>query len=338
MEYDLHHGDCLQVLASLDDNSVDAVVTDPPYGIGFMGKEWDSFSPETTGKIRAKDVEKDTDNPNLKGRKSPSFGAAVHYDKGADANYRYQMWTHRWAEAIKRVLKPGGHMLVCMGSRTAHRVTCGIEDAGFEIRHVMPWLFWLYGKGMPKSKWLDADKTIGTGLKPMYEPILMARKPCGGIATACYVEHGTGGLNIDACRVDGGRWAPDVMLDEDAAAMLDEATGHLQAGQFSRQNETWLSLVVSSLLGVECCMIICRLSGLWMLVEPPASSTVLRPPPRSVKQAVTTSLSRQQGNSRVGARRVPLVSTTLVLVLGTGLQADVTTTRPSSLLLLCSGL
>ena len=219
-------GDCLDVLATLEPESVDACVTDPPYGIGFLGREWDTFSPSVVAQNR---THMDTNalthqNPNMAGRGNWCGGAAVQYDRSADANRRFQAWTHAWASAVLRVLKPGGYLLVCMSPRTAHRVVMGVEDAGFEIRDQ---LLWLQGKGMAKSMWLDAEKTIGTALKPMYEPILLARAPCQGPATACRAEHGTGGLQIDGCRLDGdGRWPPNVALDEDASALLDTQAGH----------------------------------------------------------------------------------------------------------------
>jgi DNA modification methylase len=171
----IHHGDCLVVLPTLDADSVDAVVTDPPYGLGFMGKEWD--------------------------------GGGVAFDPAT------------W-EAVARVLKPGGHLVAFGGTRTFHRLACAIEDAGFEIRDC---LSWLYGSGFPKS--LDVSKAIdkaagaereatreatrsttaiswdqrgsgerarfdlpateearqwegwGTALKPAYEPVIVAQKP-----------------------------------------------------------------------------------------------------------------------------------------------------------------
>ena len=210
--------DCLNTLKTMPDNSIDSVVTDPPYELGFMGKKWDAS------------------------------GIAYSVDL--------------WAEAL-RVLKPGGHLLAFGGTRTYHRMVCAIEDAGFEIRDS---LHWIYGSGFPKSldvskaidkaagaerkvvgrsKYADKGRTLtnkvysqatasdqevvtapatddakeyegwGTALKPAHEPIVMARKPLDarplitvteGIKTnntvaANVLEHGTGALNIDACRV-----------------------------------------------------------------------------------------------------------------------------------------
>ena len=218
-------GDCLDVLATLESASIDACATDPPYGIGFLGREWDTFAPSVVAQHR---THMDTNalthpNPNMVGRGHWCGGAAVEYDRSAAANRRFHAWTHAWASAVLRVLKPGGYLLVCMSPRTAHRVVLGVEDAGFEIRDQ---LLWLHGKGVPKSMWLDADKTVGTALKPMYEPILLARAPCQGTTLACHAAHGTSGLHIDDCRTEGHRWPPNVALDEDVATDLDVQVGH----------------------------------------------------------------------------------------------------------------
>lgn len=215
----LFRGDCREVLASFDDAVIDAVVTDPPYELGFMGKAWDR--------------------------------AGVAFDPAT------------WA-AILRVLKPGGHLLAFGGTRTYHRMTCAIEDAGFEIRDSV---LWMYGTGFPKS--LNLGDGRGTALKPAHEPIVMARKPLVGTVAANVAAHGTGALNIDACRIDGaprtthargnvkgsnagqvhnyglgegyesaapaGRWPANVILDEHAAAMLDAQSGTLKAGVAGRR-------------------------------------------------------------------------------------------------------
>jgi DNA modification methylase len=211
-------GDCRAVMATLDESSVDAIVCDPPYELGFMGKGWDS-----TG------VANDPET---------------------------------WRQAL-RVLKPGGHLLAFSGTRTYHRMVCAIEDAGFEIRDQIGWL---YGSGFPKS--LDVSKAIdkaagaarpvvgfdsvaakrtaavgtntfgdykgqsgaitsaasaasaawdgwGTALKPAWEPIVLARKPMRGTVAANVLAHGTGALNIDGCRIEtaddlnGGAYAAE---------------------------------------------------------------------------------------------------------------------------------
>jgi DNA methylase len=152
--FTLHLGKCEEVLKSQPDNSVDSIVTDPPYELGFMGKVWDAS------------------------------GIANNVDM--------------WREAL-RVLKPGGHLLAFSGSRTYHRMACAIEDAGFDVRDQ---IMWLYGSGFPKSRNLDGDwQGWGTALKPAHEPICVARKPLIGTVAANVLEHGTGALNINACRV-----------------------------------------------------------------------------------------------------------------------------------------
>jgi DNA modification methylase len=212
-------GDCVEAMREMDEASVDAIVTDPPYFLGFMGKAWDTATP----------------------------GDLQH---GHD----------RWATEALRVLKSGGHLLAFGGTRTYHRLACAIEDAGFEIRDSV---IWLYGSGFPKS--LDVSKAIdraagaerevgepkrtpdgkpwidrrpngipsqfdefrktkeqaqaqcfesipatpeaqqwqgwGTALKPAHEPIVVARKPLIGTVAQNVLEHGTGALNVDGCRI-----------------------------------------------------------------------------------------------------------------------------------------
>ena len=201
-------GDCVEVMRGLPDASVDAIVTDPPYGLGFMGKAWDDLPPGL-----------------------------------------------EWAQECLRVLKPGGHLLAFGGSRTYHRLAVAVEDAGFEVRDQM---MWLYGSGFPKS--LDVSKAIdkaagvereasgrgatvceylnageecqghgdlngrygetihalptapatadakkwsgwGTALKPAHEPIVVARKPLVGTVAENVLRFGTGALNVDGCRI-----------------------------------------------------------------------------------------------------------------------------------------
>lgn len=152
MTYQLHVGRCEEVLKTLPDNSVDAIVTDPPYGLSFMNHKWDYDVPTVD----------------------------------------------QWRECL-RVLKPGGHLLAFGGSRTYHRLVVNAEDAGFEIRDQ---ILWIYGSGFPKSHNLDGDfDGWGTALKPAHEPIVMARKPFKQTVSANMNEHGTGAINIDACRI-----------------------------------------------------------------------------------------------------------------------------------------
>jgi len=146
----LHLGDCLEVLATLPGASVDAVVTDPPYNLGFMGKKWDS-----PGKAF---VERKADRRNawdhVGGNHNPVNSADQARTQRIEGQ-RFQAWCEAWAAECLRVLKPGGHLLAFGGTRTYHRLACGIEDAGFEVRDS---LHWLYGSGFPKS--LDAGKAI----------------------------------------------------------------------------------------------------------------------------------------------------------------------------------
>jgi len=205
-------GDCLERMKELEDNSIDAVVTDPPYGLAFMGKRWDYDVPSV-------DI---------------------------------------WRECL-RVLKPGGYLLAFAGTRTQHRMAVNIEDAGFEIRDMIAWV---YGSGFPKShnvsKGIDRAKGLlqaestgftvagyshapdklqhtapsrgyippkpkseaakqwegwGTALKPALEPVTVARKPFAGTVADNVLQHGTGAINIDACRIeteDGATFARHV--------------------------------------------------------------------------------------------------------------------------------
>ena len=153
----LLHGDCLEQMKTLEDNSVDSIVSDPPYGISFMAKKWDYDVPSV----------------------------------------------EVWKEAM-RVLKPGGHALIACGTRTQHRMVVNIEDAGFEIRDVVSWI---YGSGFPKS--LNIHKKDercpdgwGTALKPACEFFTLCRKPLSEkTIVANVLKWGTGGINIDGCRV-----------------------------------------------------------------------------------------------------------------------------------------
>lgn len=190
----VHLGDCLDVMRSLPPCSVDAVVTDPPYGIRFMGKAWDGADIEAEVSERRAHKSHDPSGGPNGGHKSVAAEAGK-YDQSPTANQAFQEWTRLWAIEAMRVLKPGGWLLSFASTRTYHRMTCGLEDAGFEIRDQIGWAF---GSGFPKSHNGDWG---GTALKPAWEPIAMARKPLIGTVEANWREHGTGALNIDGCRV-----------------------------------------------------------------------------------------------------------------------------------------
>lgn len=154
-------------MAAMAADSVDSIVTDPPYEL--TSARPGGRSPATQGKV-------------MKGF------MGMEWDGSGVA---FQVET--WAEAL-RVLKPGGYLLAFSGSRTYHRMACAIEDAGFEIRDQ---IMWIYGSGFPKGGLEDGQ---GTCLKPAHEPIVLARKPFKISASANVAAHGTGKLNIDACR------------------------------------------------------------------------------------------------------------------------------------------
>jgi DNA modification methylase len=153
-------GDCIEVMRSWPDSFVDTIITDPPYGIGFMGKAWDSFDPafnrsqvEKSKYDQAKEKLSIRRSP-LKGYAPPSQHAGL-YDQSLQGHREFQAWCCAWATEALRIAKPGAFMLVSGGTRTFHRMTAGLEDAGWEIRDC---LMWLYGSGFPKS--LDISKAI----------------------------------------------------------------------------------------------------------------------------------------------------------------------------------
>lgn len=209
----IHHGDALERIRDMPSSKYHGTLCDPPYGISFMGHAWDHGVP--SAKL--------------------------------------------WAEVL-RVLKPGAHLLAFGGTRKWHRLACNIEDAGFEIRDT---LMWVYGSGFPKSKNLEGG--LGTALKPGWEPIILARRPLAGTVEQNVREHGVGAIAIDASRIGGsggtrrsgqsaypvdadgkedrsgswartghtvvsldvGRWPANVILDEEAGALLDAQSGVL---------------------------------------------------------------------------------------------------------------
>jgi len=168
-------------MRGMADASVDSIVTDPPYHLTQASRG---------GHAR-------TNNPEMPhGRhRIGDKGFMGKVWDGGDIAQRVEMW----AECL-RVLKPGGHVLAFSSSRTYHRMVCSIEDAGFEIRDQ---IMWIYGSGFPKSKNLEGEHAgWGTALKPAHEPICVARKPLSERTVAKNVAaHGTGAINIDACRI-----------------------------------------------------------------------------------------------------------------------------------------
>ena len=228
----IYYGDNMDVLKSLPDNSIDSIVTDPPYGIKFMKAKWDHNVP------------------------------SVEF----------------WKECL-RVLKPGGYVLSFGSCKTYHRMAVNVEDAGFEIRDQ---IMWVYGSGFPKSKnvGLLIDKSnghpnrghriatasrthpdgtyepngqnlvpyktkseeskpyegFGTNLKPAHEPIVVARKPFKGSVAKNVLAWGTGGINIDRCRIhnessDKGRFPANIIFDEESSILLDKQSGILKSGK-----------------------------------------------------------------------------------------------------------
>lgn len=175
----LIEADALMALAKLPDACVDAIVTDPPYGISFAGAAWDGADIRRTAS---------------EGRERLS------------AHEAFERWTTAWSREAQRVLKPGGHMVVFGAPRTFHRLVSGIEDAGLEVRDQM---LWLYAQGLPKSRRWPGG--LGTTLKPCYEPIMLARAPLAGTTPRNLDDWGTGALNIEATRVSG-YWPANLAL------------------------------------------------------------------------------------------------------------------------------
>jgi DNA modification methylase len=175
---ELHGGDSRDVLKTLADASVDSVVCDPPYSL-------------TSGNIVV-DFAKDQRGKERQSRAERGFMGKT-WDTGETA-FAAEFWAQ-----VLRVLKPGGHLVAFSGTRTYHRLACAIEDAGFEIRDQ---LAWTYGSGFPKSH--NIGNGYGTALKPAWEPIVLARKPLIGTVAANVLEHGTGAINIDGCRIEAG--------------------------------------------------------------------------------------------------------------------------------------
>jgi len=197
--FEIHEGDAFEVLKTIPSASVDACVTDPPYGIRFMGQTWDG--PDIAK--RASDRFGYSTDPDKKqgdtGGHRSIAAEAGKYNRSSSANREFQEWTAAWAEEIFRILKPGGHLVSFASCRTYHRMATGVEDAGFEIRDQLAWVF---GSGFPKSHNLSGEwNGWGTALKPGWEPIVLGRKPIEGTVAANVAKYHTGALNIDGCRL-----------------------------------------------------------------------------------------------------------------------------------------
>jgi site-specific DNA-methyltransferase (adenine-specific) len=208
MKIDLRLGDCLEVLKTIPDNSIDSVVTDPPYGIGFLNKEWDS--PQKHKELIERETKRSLER--FEEGKSPvkgGFSKGVQPGLpigGAKEGKWFQDWCELWARECYRILKPGGHALSFSAPRTYHRMATAFEDSGFQIRDQIMWVF---GQGFPKSqnigKKVEGYEGWGTALKPAHEPIVMARKPLTEKSIAENVlKYGTGGINIDGSRIEIG--------------------------------------------------------------------------------------------------------------------------------------
>lgn len=243
-------GDAVELLPLLPAGSVDALVTDPPYGLGFNGHTWDDAS---------------------------GFRESLHDvdTAGMSAPEVFEAWCTAWAAGALHALKPGAHVAAFGGARTWHRMVRGIENAGFEIRDQIAWL---HTTGMPKSMDLShaidkhhgvrrTDRTVhtddrdgvlgatrtvvskgtpvtedaqrwegwGTGLRPAFEPIVIARKPPEGTTVRNVLAHGVGGINIDAARFADDRWPTNVAFDPGQADALDVLTGTWQGESLSRK-------------------------------------------------------------------------------------------------------
>ena len=173
--WSLVHGDALELLSKLPADSIDLTLSDPPYGLSFHGETWDGSAIQRAA-------------------------AAGHARLGAAE--AFERWSCLWAHMCRRAMKPGAHLVAFGAPRTFHRLVAGVEDAGLEIRDVV---MWVHAQGLPKSRRLPDG--AGTGLKPSFEPILIARRPLVGSAPVNRARYGTGTLNIDAARIGNSRGA-----------------------------------------------------------------------------------------------------------------------------------
>jgi DNA modification methylase len=275
LHFELHHGDCMDVIKTLADNSLDACVTDPPYGLQFMGKEWDKLWRNGSDADQAYLARTDGELTSRQ-RKLPDY-SATH-------PVQMQQWHETWARGVFRVLKPGAHVVAFSGTRTYHRMACAIEDAGFQIRDQ---LAWVYGSGFPKShnvpmaiekskgapsrgkafnikgrgdrvgefdaNWReflppykattkDGEQWQGWGsaLKPAWEPICLARKPLIGTVAANVLAHGTGAINVDGCRVET---AAESFVDN-RTVRSNSVFGKLNAADYDGSKGRWPANIV----------------------------------------------------------------------------------------------
>lgn len=209
-DYEIVNADCLKSMQEMPDGCIDAIVTDPPYGLAFMGAKWDSFN-GSSGRQTTKERQDEGRRYAAENKGAPRYGNSHGKKVTRDEMVAFQgAMTPIFEEAL-RVAKPGSHILCFGGTRTFHRLACSLEDAGWEIRDT---IMWVTGQGFPKS--MDVSKAIekkhgadaaaqwdgwGTCLKPAWEPIIVARKPLDGTVAHNVMTHGTGAINIDGCRV-----------------------------------------------------------------------------------------------------------------------------------------
>lgn len=252
-------------MKTFPDNHFSAVVTDPPYGLHFMGKDWDEFNKNNFDEkpdkfyTEARGMVRDIRCANA------SSGT---YDPRRDDEF--QQFIRKVAIEALRIVKPGGHILMFGAPRRYHRQVCALEDAGWEIRDC---LMWIFGSGFPKSHNHFGIEGFGTALKPAYEPIIMAMKPLEGTFKQNAEKWGQAGINIDGCRIPSdarkicnydsqgsqgcisrgsegnhsgeqynerietkGRWPANVIFDEEAAQLLDRQTSHLHSAGHARDS------------------------------------------------------------------------------------------------------
>ena len=213
----LLNGDCIEQMQKLIDDGVqvDSIVTDPPYHLTSIVKRF--------GKEGSAPAQEGTDGAFA--RASKGF-MGKEWD-GGDIAFRPETW-----ELALKLLKPGGYILAFSASRNYHRMAVAIEDAGFEIRDQM---MWLYGSGFPKS--LNLGNGWGTALKPAHEPIVMARKSLEGTNKQNMEKYGVGGINIDGCRIEGEVKHPPNNPDFRDAAKQAMAKGGVDKLSFGQDRD-----------------------------------------------------------------------------------------------------